>query len=68
MANHKKIIHLTDLHLGYEDDDLNCAQTLRRVEEWIGTNCTPRSDYVIVITGDLIDNANIKTQWDQKFF
>ncbi len=64
MINHKNIIHLTDLHLGYEDDDINCAQTIRRVEEWIITNCTPRSDYVIVITGDLIDNANIKAQWD----
>lgn len=64
MKSHKKIIHLTDLHLGYEDDDINCAQTVHEVKSWIMANCMPRSYYVIVITGDLINNANISSQWD----
>ncbi|WP_020587544.1 metallophosphoesterase family protein [Desulfobacter curvatus] len=64
MLKPKKIIHLTDLHLGYEDDKIKCAVTLERVKTWIMTNCTPRSDYVIVITGDLIDNANVQAQWN----
>jgi 3',5'-cyclic AMP phosphodiesterase CpdA len=27
-------------------------------------NCKPRSDFVIMITGDLVDNANISSLWD----
>ncbi|MCX7110083.1 MAG: metallophosphoesterase [Proteobacteria bacterium] len=64
MIKHKKIIHLTDLHLGYEDDDVSCTQTVNKVKLWIMANCAPRSDYVIVITGDLVNNANIKDLWD----
>ncbi|MDO8141168.1 MAG: metallophosphoesterase [Candidatus Brocadiales bacterium] len=64
MLKPKKIVHLTDLHLGYEDDVVNSAKIVDRVKTWIMTNCTPRSDYVIVITGDLVNNANVQAQWD----
>lgn len=64
MLKPKKIVHLTDLHLGYyEDDVVNSAKTVDRVKTWIMTNCTPRSDYVIVITGDLVNNAYVPEQW-----
>jgi len=65
MIKHKKIIHLTDLHIGYADDDVNCTKTSEKVKSWICANCIPRSDYVIVITGDLINNANISLLWDE---
>lgn len=64
MKKHKKVIHLTDLHLGYKDDDVSCENTVNDVKTWIMHNCTPRSDYVIVITGDLVDNANIESLWN----
>ena len=56
-TKHKIIIHLSDLHLGFQENAVNCADQVGKVKEWILSNCTPRSNYVIVITGDLIDSA-----------
>ncbi|MBI5678443.1 MAG: metallophosphoesterase, partial [Planctomycetes bacterium] len=49
----KKIIHLTDLHIGF-----NGLET--RLNDIVNNICkreTPAGDYVIVITGDLVEDA-----------
>lgn len=49
----KKIIHLSDIHVGYADLGLKFNMLATRM-------CAlkqPASDYVIVITGDIVDNA-----------
>ncbi len=50
----KKIIHLSDLHIGYR----NCGKRFRTLTENLAFLKQPPSDYVVVITGDLEENAN----------
>ncbi len=50
----KKIIHLSDLHIGYRD----CGKNFRSIIDNIAFLKQPSSGYVVVITGDLEDNAN----------
>ncbi|HOU00886.1 MAG TPA: metallophosphoesterase [Bacteroidales bacterium] len=50
----KKIIHLSDLHIGHKD----CGRNFRTIIENISLLKKPAQDYIIVITGDLVDNAN----------
>ncbi len=57
----KKIIHLSDLHVGYETD----GAQFRKIIENITFLKQPASDYVIVITGDLVDNATLEAQTDE---
>ncbi len=52
----KKIIHLSDLHVGHED----CGSNLNNVIDEIKSKYQPVSDYVIVITGDIVENAKKK--------
>lgn len=59
----KKIIHLSDLHIGYED----CGTRFQRIIENISFLKQPSSDYVIVITGDLVENATHEAQSDEAF-
>lgn len=47
----KKIIHLTDLHVGYK----HCTGNLDKIIANIKRICKPAIDYVIVITGDMTD-------------
>lgn len=57
-----KIIHLSDLHLGWIDRETK-AGTIERFEKIINRIISikkPARDYVIVITGDLVNNANKK--------
>ncbi len=49
----KKIIHISDLHTGYE----NCTEKFDKLANMILLNCIPAEEYVIVITGDLVDDA-----------
>ncbi len=49
MTQTKKIVHLTDLHLG--KDDVNFQKTI----DVLRKNCRPSTDYIILITGDIID-------------
>lgn len=49
----KKIVHLSDTHIGYEDLE---DHVLILVDELIH-QLVPASDYVVVHTGDLVDNA-----------
>ena len=49
----KKIIHLSDLHVGHKE----CGDRFRLIIDSISKSCLPSSDYVVVITGDIADNA-----------
>jgi len=51
----KKIIHLSDLHVGYRD----CGKRFHTIVRNIKKLQQPAKDFIIVITGDLADNANI---------
>lgn len=53
----KQIIHFSDLHIGYGD----CGPHFREAVRWLTFLREPGSDYVVVITGDLVDDA---TQFD----
>ncbi|MDX9725275.1 MAG: metallophosphoesterase [Bacteroidales bacterium] len=57
----KKIIHLSDLHVGHKD----CGEKFMAIIENISSLSQPPSDYVIVITGDIVDNANHARQTDE---
>lgn len=49
----KKIIHLSDLHVGHKE----CGDRFRMIIDCISRTCLPSSDYIVVITGDIADNA-----------
>lgn len=57
----KKIIHLSDLHVGYKD----CGKNLNKLVDKIKSSCKPASDYVIVVTGDIVDNAKKKDAYEE---
>ena len=50
----KKIIHLSDIHIGHED----CGERFRTIINNITALKQPPEDFIIVITGDIVDNAN----------
>jgi 3',5'-cyclic AMP phosphodiesterase CpdA len=56
-----KIIHLSDLHIGHKE----CGQRFRIIIANIAIRMQPARDYVIVITGDLADNANRTEQREE---
>jgi predicted MPP superfamily phosphohydrolase len=49
----KKIIHLSDLHVGHKD----CGLKFRYLTDNITFLKQPASNYIILITGDIVDNA-----------
>jgi 3',5'-cyclic AMP phosphodiesterase CpdA len=58
----KKIIHISDLHVGYEKEKnheviFSTYKNFEEIIEKIIDKCTPPSDFIILITGDLVDNA-----------
>jgi 3',5'-cyclic AMP phosphodiesterase CpdA len=53
-----KIIHLSDLHIGHKE----CGKRFRTIIDNITFLKQPAQNYIIVITGDLADNANITDQ------
>jgi predicted phosphohydrolase len=57
----KKIIHLSDLHVGHEQ----CGKRFRTIISKISKTKLPAKDYIIVITGDIADNANIAEYTDE---
>ena len=59
----KKIIHLSDLHVGYED----CGAKLDKLVDEIISSYEPASNYVIVVTGDIVDNANKKGAYKEAY-
>jgi len=50
----KKIIHLSDLHVGHDD----CGESFRTIIDNITFLKQPAKNYIIVITGDIVDDAN----------
>jgi predicted MPP superfamily phosphohydrolase len=50
----KKIIHLSDLHIGHDD----CGESFRTIIDNITFLKQPAKNYIIVITGDIVDDAN----------
>ncbi|MFH0843742.1 MAG: metallophosphoesterase [Bacteroidota bacterium] len=54
----KKIIHLSDLHIGHKD----CGEKLRAIIDNISQLMQPAKNYIIVITGDIVNNANRSSQ------
>jgi predicted MPP superfamily phosphohydrolase len=57
----KKIIHLSDLHIGHED----CGVRFRTIIDNITFLKQPAQDYIIVITGDIVENATHPEQMDE---
>lgn len=57
----KKIIHLSDLHIGHE----LCGDNFQTIIDRIKYLNQPSDNYVIVITGDIVDNANKSKQIDE---
>ncbi|MCI5138198.1 MAG: metallophosphoesterase [Candidatus Electrothrix sp. AR1] len=50
----KKILHLTDLHIGIPD----CATVMSNIVKNIKKRMRPANDYVIVVSGDLVDSVD----------
>ncbi len=57
----RKIIHMSDLHIGHE----RCGDSFKTIVDRISFLCKPVDDYVIVITGDLVDDANHRNFVDE---
>lgn len=55
-----KIIHLSDLHIGYGDlaDRFSCIINTMILQK------QPAKQYVVVVTGDIVDNAFEKSHYD----
>jgi 3',5'-cyclic AMP phosphodiesterase CpdA len=53
-----KIIHLSDLHIGYP----GCEDSFRVVADNIISFCEKKHEYIIIITGDIVDKGNKKAQ------
>jgi len=54
----KKIIHLSDLHVGHED----CGDKFRAIIDNITFLKQPAKNYIVLITGDIVDNATHSEQ------
>ena len=57
----KKIIHLSDLHVGHEE----CGARFHSLIENITFLKQPANNYIIVITGDIVDNATHSEYTDE---
>ena len=57
----KKIIHLSDLHVGHA----NLSEKLRHIIDTIILLKQPAKKYVVLATGDIVDNANIESQYGE---
>jgi predicted MPP superfamily phosphohydrolase len=57
----KKIIHLSDLHVGHEE----CGIRFRSIIDNITFLKQPANNYIILITGDIVDNANKGEQTEE---
>jgi len=57
----KKIIHLSDLHIGHED----CGAKFRAIIDSITSQKQPARNYIVLITGDIVNNAMRSKQIDE---
>jgi 3',5'-cyclic AMP phosphodiesterase CpdA len=59
--NVKKIIHLSDLHIGYRD----MGERFQCITDNIIFEKEPASEYVILITGDLVEKATDSSSYEE---
>ncbi len=52
-----KIVHITDLHIGYNNKKYNCEKRAKTLVDKLIKKCIPPSDYTIVLTGDIVDKG-----------
>jgi predicted MPP superfamily phosphohydrolase len=57
----KKIIHLSDLHVGYQD----CGAKFHAIVDNITFLKQPAKNYIVLITGDIVNNARHSEQVDE---
>jgi predicted MPP superfamily phosphohydrolase len=57
----KRIIHLSDLHVGHKE----CGARFQAIIDNIKFLKQPASNYIVVITGDIVNNANHSEQTDE---
>ena len=57
----KSIIHLSDLHIGHEE----CGNNFRAIIACISSQMKPANNFIILFTGDIVDNANHSEQADE---
>jgi 3',5'-cyclic AMP phosphodiesterase CpdA len=57
----KKIIHLSDLHVGHYE----CGANFWTIVQKITSLKQPAKNFIIIITGDIVDNANHDEQIDE---
>ena len=58
----KKILHMSDLHIGYK----NFSETFHEIViKLIGGVVGNPSDFIVIITGDLVENANNSESYKQ---
>ncbi len=60
-----KIVHLSDLHIGYTKSKWNCTKRATAIANAIVSECQPARDYVVVITGDIVDKGRKHAQIKQ---
>ena len=58
----KRIIHMSDLHVGYADFDKRFGIIC---DNLIGQRGNQAHEYVIIITGDLVDDANDRSSYSK---
>jgi 3',5'-cyclic AMP phosphodiesterase CpdA len=61
-----KIIHLSDLHVGYKSSSgrYNTTDGLKKIISYLIDLKIPHSKYTVVITGDLVDDATDRKNYD----
>jgi predicted MPP superfamily phosphohydrolase len=57
----KKIIHLSDIHVGHDD----CGVKFRTIIDNIAFLKQPAENYIIIVTGDIVNNATHGEQIDE---
>ncbi len=57
----KSIVHLSDLHLGFRD----LSDRFRDVADQLVAELQPATDYIIVITGDLVEKPNRRAPYQE---
>ena len=60
----KKIIHLSDLHVGYKD----CGVKFLAIVDNITFLKQPANNYIVLITGDIVNNAKHSEQVDEAVY
>ena len=60
----KKIIHLSDIHVGYRD----MRERFQEIARNLIAKAQPASDYVVVITGDLVEKPEDDTRQYQAIY